>query len=83
MSASTLRANPRFRVGDTVARPINVFKSGSPVRIGTVTRVYSESGTQFGDYPELYEVTWTIERGKPIEPLVCTGYLRHGLDPLP
>lgn len=47
----------------------------SPIRAGYVTRVYSEPG-----YPELYEVTWHTENGRRIDPLVCVGYLRHGLD---
>ena len=67
-----------WKVGDTVYRPINVYKSDSPIRRGIVTRRYSEPG-----YPELYEVTWTVEGGRPIEPLVCVGFLRHGLDNKP
>lgn len=67
--------DPRFEVGDPVTRPVNVFANRSPLRRGVVTRRYKE---RF--YPELYEVTWTTEAGKSIEPLVCVGYLPHGLE---
>jgi hypothetical protein len=67
---------PPFKVGDQVTRPTDVYRQGSPLLRGTVTRCYAETG-----YPELYEITWTGERGKPIEPRVERGYLRHGLHP--
>ena len=66
----------RFAVGADVTRPINVFQRHSPIRRGVVTRVYTEPG-----YKELYEVTWHTQAGKPIDPLVCVGYLPHGIDP--
>lgn len=64
-----------YKVGDKVTRPINAYETGSPIRSGYVTRCYDDRP----DYPELYEVTWVTENGKPIEPIVCVGYLRHGL----
>jgi hypothetical protein len=64
-----------WKVGNVVTRPVNVFKAGSPIRVGTVSRRYADE-----DHDELYEVVWTSVGGRLIKPLWCQGYLRHGLD---
>ena len=51
----------------------------SPLRHGSVTRVYREprhrrGALWLGPYPELYEVAWDDGTTLP-------GYLPHGLDP--
>jgi hypothetical protein len=66
-------AEARFRVGDRVTRPINVYKSKSPLRHGAVVRVYAKR-SRFGFYAELYAVRWDdngVER----------DFLPHGIDP--
>lgn len=60
-----------FEVGEQVER-----NDGPWHRTGTVTRRYALPG-----YPELYEVTWHTQAGRELDPpLVCRGYLAHGLD---
>ena len=57
----------KFKVGDRVERPVNVYKSGSPLRYGTVTRCYTD-----GQHPELFDVKWDgVSVGKT--------YLPHGI----
>lgn len=68
--------NPKFKIGDRVTRPRNVYNLTGRLLHGTVSRVYSRKNTKFGDYPELYDVIWdeadTKESGN--------GYLPHGLN---
>lgn len=64
----------RFRVGDRVQRHSNVMDLTSRLMRGRVIRVYSDT-SQFGHYPELYDVEW--DHGK-----TDGGYLPHGLSPL-
>ena len=72
----TQAKTPKFKVGDHVTRPYNVYDPKSKLMHGTVVRVYSRMNTSHGDYPELYEVHWdetdVTESGD--------GYLPHGLD---
>lgn len=63
----------KFRVGDLVSRPKNVYDSTSTLLHGTITRVYSDTRSRFGPYPELYEVTWADGRAEK-------GFLPHGLN---
>ena len=71
-----LVARPKFKVGDRVTRPYNVYNHRSKLMHGTITRVYSRKNTPFGDYPELYAVRWdeddVTESGD--------AYMPHGLD---
>jgi hypothetical protein len=64
----------KFRVGDRVCRPIDIYDEESYLKFGIVTKVYSRMDPILGHYPELYEVKWD-------EPLYGTrdGYLPNGL----
>ena len=64
----------RFQVGDRVVRRVNVYDESSRLMHGLVSRIYSDYDSQFGSYPELYEVAWDHKPG------VSSGFLRHGLD---
>jgi hypothetical protein len=68
-----VRRSYRFRPGDRVVRPVDVYVLDSPLRHGTVRSRYS-AATKFGDYPELYAVKWD-------DGAFSYGYLPHGLDP--
>jgi hypothetical protein len=69
---------PKFKVGDRVTRPCDVYDPLSKLMHGTVVRAYSRMGTKHGDYNELYDVYWDELWDK----LDATGqgYLPHGLD---
>ena len=57
-----------------VKRPIDPFipRKDWKWSHGEVIRVYSNYGTEFGDYPELYDVKW--DSG-----IVGKAFLPHGL----
>ena len=61
-----------FTVGERVKRLEDVYKPKSRMMFGVVTKKYSDYESQFGPYPELYEVQW--DDGK-----IGKGYLPHGL----
>jgi len=67
----------RFKVGDTVYRPSDIYKRHSPNLEGTVTRVYAKR-SKLGYFYELYEVHWYKCGQKPIDK-VEKGYLAQGL----
>jgi len=63
----------RYKVGQRVSRPVDVYAKKKKLKFGTVIRAYSERGSRFGDYPELYAVHWDDgSEGR--------AYLRHGID---
>jgi hypothetical protein len=62
----------QLKIGDRVRRRIDVYNDNSNYKTGTVTKKYSKT-TQFGFYPEIYEVLWDNDRTKK-------GYLKHGLE---
>jgi len=63
----------RFKVGQKVSRPIDVYAKRWKFKLGVITGAYSTWGTRFGDYPELYAVRWDDD---------TTGraYFPHGID---
>jgi len=70
----------KFRVGDRVTRPVDVFTDESPLRHGIVVRRYHKHIRYGWDeeeppvcYPELYDVVW--DGGKEEE-----AFLPHGID---
>lgn len=64
----------KFKKGDRVTRPKNVYLKGSGLMHGVVVRAYDFHDPKFGYYPELYSVLWDGE----IRPR--RGYLPHGLN---
>lgn len=69
----------KFKVGDGVRRELITMTGQRAIRVGIVSKRYSEperktgSGPVLGPYEELYEVVWndgTTEK----------GFLPHGLD---
>lgn len=62
----------KFQTGNRVSRPKDIFAKVCKLKYGKVTRVFSEMGTRFGDYPELYEVLWD-------DGTVGRAYLPHGI----
>lgn len=74
----------KFKVGDRVSRPVDVYGDHNIKKFGTVVRAFSEishhchweDGDDHGCWynPELYSVKWDNEVR------VSNGYLPHGLD---
>jgi hypothetical protein len=66
---------PKFHKGELAHRPIiDPFTTKVIGReIVTITDVYSDYNSRFGNYPELYEIT--RPNGE-----VMRGFLPHGLD---
>lgn len=63
----------RFKIGDRVTRPIDVYGDHSKRNHGIIVDVYAQMNTQFGDYPELYAVRWDCGHFEK-------AFLPHGLD---
>ena len=60
----------KFEIDQRVSRCID--GAGKYHKYGTIIKTYSCFGTEFGDYPELYNVQW--DGG-----IVGHGYLPHGI----
>lgn len=63
----------RFKVGDRVQRPADVYDPASPLLHGRVSERYTQRN-RVGWYPELYAVAWD-------DGSTARGFLPHGLDP--
>jgi hypothetical protein len=73
----------KFRVGDRISRPLNIYQENSDLRFGTICarlaipkgdgKLYPMS-SRYGPYPETYSVVWD---DRPNE--IHNGFLSHGL----
>lgn len=63
----------RFKIGDRVKRPVDIYARRLKWRSGTVVARYGRYGTGLGDYPELYMVLWD-------DGIRERGFMQFGLD---
>jgi|SRR5882724_1415286 len=81
----------KFKVGDRVTRPENVYDRNSPIMHGTIARVYNKTTSHYpindfvlGPYPELYDVRWDEQFRKFSADgkyeFNASSFLPHGLD---